>query len=269
MWMMLLACTSHPVPKAPPGVTVAVMGDVPYAEDEWATLDANIALSNGDPNVDLLVHVGDIRRGADCQESSYVGVAGALQTSTHPVWILVGDNEWNDCGREGGPGPDVAWAWWQEHLAPLNGDPAWRRQEGRPENLAWTQDDVLVLGLMLPGGRKHDDAVWDALLDDAASWVRSEFAAHPDARAVIITGHAKPEKRHQRVVEAMQESARAFGKPVRYIHGDGHDHEDHPAWGGVPNLRRVMVERGGDEAPAWVTARDGGTEIEVQRGPSR
>lgn len=269
MWMMLLACTQRPTPSAAPGVNVAVMGDVPYATDEWATLDANIELTNGDPNLDLVVHVGDIRRGGACQEASYSGVATAVAKSTHPTWVLVGDNERNDCGRDGGPGPDQAWTWWQTHLAPVNDAPAWRRQEARPENLAWTQDGVLVLGLMLPGGRKHDDAAWDALLDDAASWVRSEFAAHPDARAVLITGHADPEKRHQRVVDAMQESARALGKPVLYIHGDGHDWEDEPAWGDVPNLRRVQVERGGKEAPTWVMVPEGVDEIRVQRGPAR
>ena len=239
---------------------IAVMGDLPYAANEWAVLADHVKTTNENKDLDLLIHVGDIKKGKwACEEKIYTGVRQALDASTHPVMILVGDNEWNDCGKGEGPGPEVGWALWQEHLAPLNA--AHAHQDKRPENMAWTDGEVLVLGLLLPGGRIHDEAVWDAFLDDTAEWVREQFAAHPDAHAVVVAGHANPDAEHAKVVTAIQESAAAYGGPVLYVHGDKHTWEDEAAWG-APNLRRVQVVQGGYEGPLTITATAEGITLE-------
>ena len=44
-------------------LTIAVIGDTPYGPDKLAELPDLIDLINGDPKVDLVVHLGDIKAG--------------------------------------------------------------------------------------------------------------------------------------------------------------------------------------------------------------
>ena len=41
------------------------MGDTPYFSGDREKLEKNIARLNGDPEIEFLVHVGDIRSGGD------------------------------------------------------------------------------------------------------------------------------------------------------------------------------------------------------------
>lgn len=261
------AVASTAAPDA--AVRFAVMGDIPYAEAEWGTLDRQIADLGAVEGLSFFVHVGDIKTGGSaCEESIYEGVRESLLASAVPALILVGDNEWNDCDKGGvGPSPDGGWASWQAHLAtvPERWDtPDYDRQDGRPENRAWTEDGVLFIGLLLPGGRVHDEAEWEAFLSDDARWVRDQFISHADAEAAVIFGHANPTRVHAPVVHAITESAEAFGKPVLYVHGDGHVWQDVEGWKRVENLRRVQVTQGGFEDPLLITAGPEG--FELQRG---
>lgn len=266
MWILLLACAARPLAPAPDAVTIAVMGDLPYADDEWSTFRDQVYTLNTQ-DVDAVVHVGDIKTGGSaCEEPVYAETAAILAGSTHPTLILVGDNEWNDCGKGDGPGPDAGWSHWQTHLAPLNdawSGPPVRQQPGHPQNRAWDQGGVRFVTLLLPGGRVHDDAAWQAFLQADADWI-TEQVGGADTDAVVVLGHANPNDTHRIVIDALQDAARSVGVPVLYVHGDGHVWQDKPGWGGVPNLRRVQVDQGGKRTPAWVRA--GAAGVHVDRG---
>ena len=77
-------------------VTFYAMGDVPYAPAEDVLLPKQISEIPHD--ADFVIHVGDIKRGLPlCTEGVYRKVAEVLGKAAAPVFIIPGDNEWNDC----------------------------------------------------------------------------------------------------------------------------------------------------------------------------
>jgi hypothetical protein len=91
-------------------VDIAVFGDSPYgtAPADMAEFDATPAFIdsiNADPDVSLVLHVGDIHSGSQfCTEvydRAVYDLWGAFQA---PVVYVPGDNEWSDCHKkkEGG-----------------------------------------------------------------------------------------------------------------------------------------------------------------------
>jgi len=61
-----------------------------------------------------VVHVGDIKGGGSpCNEAVYVKVSDMLSKAAAPVFILPGDNEWNDFVD---PDPIPAWSHWKKHF---------------------------------------------------------------------------------------------------------------------------------------------------------
>jgi len=91
-------------------VTLAVYGDAPYGTTptdtaEFEATPAFIASINGDPKVDLVVHVGDIHSGKQYCTEAYDRAVFALWTAfKDPLVYTPGDNEWSDCHKlaEGG-----------------------------------------------------------------------------------------------------------------------------------------------------------------------
>jgi len=74
----------------------------------------------------------------------------------------------------------------------------------------------------------------------------------PEVGAAVISGHANPSGKHAPFVIPFRAAADAFGKPVLYIHGDGHIWtHDHP-WPAT-NILRVQVDSGGKADPVEVT----------------
>ncbi len=92
------------------------MGEVPYSSGEYAALEADLA--NVGPNDQFFVHLGDVQSQGSCDASTYSSVASSLRTSSIPVFIIPGDNEWNDC-----PNPNQAWTYWDANLMRL--DASW------------------------------------------------------------------------------------------------------------------------------------------------
>jgi hypothetical protein len=79
-------------------VTFAVMGDVPYAPKEFELLERQISAIPDE--VEFVFHVGDIKSGTvPCTEDIYQRVAKVLSASKKPLFIIPGDNEWNDCKK--------------------------------------------------------------------------------------------------------------------------------------------------------------------------
>ena len=72
------------------------MGDIPYnAEQELLLIQQIEQLPR---QAEFCVHVGDIKtQGAPCDELVFNKVFGMLGQSPLPMFIVPGDNKWNEC----------------------------------------------------------------------------------------------------------------------------------------------------------------------------
>jgi len=77
-------------------IKFSVMGDTPYSATDARKLKHQIAHLN--PNSEFVIHLGDIKTGiTPCVDSWYQHVANILRKSPKRLFIIPGDNEWNDC----------------------------------------------------------------------------------------------------------------------------------------------------------------------------
>ena len=91
-------------------LTVAVYGDAPYGTSptdttQTAATPAFIDAINADPDVSLVMHVGDIHSGSQyCTEAYDRQVFDLWKAFRDPLIYTPGDNEWADCNKkkEGG-----------------------------------------------------------------------------------------------------------------------------------------------------------------------
>jgi hypothetical protein len=110
------SASAHPGhrPPAPP-LTIAVYGDAPYGTNPTDVTQINatpafIDAVNGDANVSLVVHVGDIHSGKQYCTEAYDRLVAQLWTRFQdPLVYTPGDNEWSDCHKvaEGGGAYDA------------------------------------------------------------------------------------------------------------------------------------------------------------------
>ncbi|MCE9571554.1 MAG: metallophosphoesterase [Deltaproteobacteria bacterium] len=106
--LVLAPLTAHAGQRAP--LTIAVYGDAPYGTSptdtsQLAATPAFIDAVNADPDVSLVVHVGDIHAGKQyCTEAYDQAVAALWTRFQDPLIYTPGDNEWADCHKkaEGG-----------------------------------------------------------------------------------------------------------------------------------------------------------------------
>lgn len=91
-------------------MTLAMYGDAPYGvtptdTSEFLATPAFIASINADPDVDLVLHLGDIHSGKQyCTEAYDHAVFDLWKAFQDPLIYTPGDNEWSDCHKaaEGG-----------------------------------------------------------------------------------------------------------------------------------------------------------------------
>ncbi|NLX97378.1 MAG: cadherin-like domain-containing protein, partial [Rhodopirellula sp.] len=236
-------------------VVFRVMGDVPYSNGELSEVEADLA--NVGAADAFFVHVGDITSGSGpWGESVYTSMASTLETSSKPVFILPGDNEWNDS-----PDPDQAWSYWEDHLLRLEEN--WSssftvlRQSVREENFAFVQSGVLFVGINLVGGSVHDADEWSQRMTDDANWVTENFNNFgSQITSAVVFGHAFPDPTgddRQQFGRDFVAAAQDFGKPVLYMMGDEHHWLlDHP-YNDAPNVTRVIVDQGVPSVRVTVT----------------
>ncbi len=241
-------------------VTFYVMGDVPYVPAEDVLLPRQIAELPQD--AEFVVHVGDIKGGAPpCEEAVYAKVSGMLSKATPPVFIIPGDNEWNDCID---PDPAQAWQYWEQYF--MRFDRRWQhdlpvfRQVEREENFSFVKNHVLFVGINIVGGLVHDATEWQQRHADCLNWVRRNMKQfEPDVTSMVIFGHAKPAAVHKDFFDPFSQDAQQFGKPILHIHGDGHRWiHDRPF--AARNVLRIQVDQGGIAPPLKVTITDDPTE---------
>ena len=251
----LLWTARSPAMAAEP-FTFAVMGDVPYTEEEYGLLEKQ--LEELPSKTQFVFHVGDIKPGVlPCVESAYIRVAALLRQSKRPVFILPGDNEWNDCVV---PTPKTAWGYWEKHF--LTFDLHWKhglavkRQKIRPENLAFIHNRVLFVGVNLVGGRVHDKDEWKLRQMQNVLWLREQVKlADSKVDSAIVLGHASPKSKDRKLFEdGLLDVAEDFDRHVLYIHGDGHTYIHDRPWKKHKAIERIQVDQGGKAPPLLVTA---------------
>jgi len=242
---------SQKEPAAEKQVIFYAMGDVPYAADEDKKLVEQVADIPAD--AEFVVHVGDIKRGLPlCTEAVYQKVSTILRRSSAPVFIIPGDNEWNDCLI-----PAQAWKYWDQYF--MKFDSQWQhgltvaRQTMREENFAFVKGHVLFVGLNIVGGRVHDAEEWQLRHAADLAWTRENLRrSAAGITSLVIFGHARPAKVHDDFFVPLSDTATEFGKPVLYLHGDGHRWtHDRPFK--AKNILRIQVDQGGIAPPLKVT----------------
>jgi hypothetical protein len=79
--------------------TLAVIGDFPYGDVKLGDLPNLISEINGDPKVDLVAHLGDIKAGKNtpCTDEYFSKVETLFDGFDDPFVYTPGDNEWTDC----------------------------------------------------------------------------------------------------------------------------------------------------------------------------
>ena len=225
-----------------------VIGDVPYNEEQKEGLAKMIEVHNAKANSEFVVHVGDIKPGADpCDEAVYENISGMLKKFDTPVFMVLGDNEYNDCSD-----PDEALGFWNQYFLHFNENWEFGQQvsyqEQRSENFAWTQEGVLFLGLNLVGSSVHDQGEWEKRLGEDADWLEEQLKLHGEnIEALVVIGHANmteigPEK-FETFTERFRAYARDFTKPVLYLQGDGHFWFRNRPWP-EQNILRLQIEGG-------------------------
>ena len=233
--------------EIPKSVFTAI-GDVPYNAIQKENFIALIAKHNTTAKSDFVIHVGDIKPGGDpCNESVYAEVSGLLKRFTTPTFIVLGDNEFNDCTN-----PINALGLWNTYFLKLNTNwsfkPVVNYQPNRQENFSFIKDKVLFIGLNLVGSSIHDLEEWNSRLTDNSNYVQELFTSNKDkVSAVVVFGHANmvnlgPEK-FATFTTAFRAAAATLQKPVLYLQGDGHFWMQDAPWP-EKNIMRVQIEGG-------------------------
>jgi hypothetical protein len=157
--------------------TLAVIGDTPYGDAKLAEFPSLVALINGDPKVDLVVHLGDIKAGSNspCTDAYFSTVKSLFAGFKDPLVYTPGDNEWTDChvaSKNNGlytpterlqavralffPVAGQTLGRHPRHVLTEADDPA---NAAYVENAMWMESDVVFATLNIPGSN-----------DDLASW---------------------------------------------------------------------------------------------------
>jgi hypothetical protein len=249
-------------------VTYAVIGDTPYGTAQIANFPNDVAEINADPNVSLVMHLGDIKNGSTrCDTSYFQLIRSDFDRFADPLVYTPGDNEWTDCHRanNGGYTPTERLAKLRQLFFDLPGQTLGDRSmhvaaQAAPyvENVAWSAADVQFGTLDVPGSN-NDWLPWfgttpqsQAQVDEFTGrnaadieWLDHIFdaAKKHDADAVVLGLQAdmwdpafsgandNPSQydHFTAFVQALAKEVHAFHKPVLLLNGDSHQFtDDHP-----------------------------------------
>lgn len=242
--------------RVPKGLTIGVIGDTPYGAEQVKGFRRDIAEINADPDVRLVIHLGDIQEGPSrCEDRYLERIRRDFDTFEDPLVYTPGDNEWTDCHRplKGGHAPPQRLARLRTIFFDAPGRTLGRRTlrvkaQRAPfvENVRWTQGRAVFTTLHVPGSnnglepwsrrstpsraqlehhrsRLEADLDW---LDRAFDAARAERAA-----AVVVAMQADmwPGERgspdlsgYEAIVARLARRARAFRRPVLVLQGDSH-----------------------------------------------
>ena len=235
-------------------ITFSATGDIPYGSSEVPVLLQQLADHNLYSTSEFMIHLGDLKSGSSsCSEDKYIDFASYMQELAVPVYLIPGDNEYNDCNN-----PTQAWSFWETHLSYFEnhfcGAPVTERQSVRQENFAFVEKGVLFIGINLVGGTVQSSSEWAQRMQDDIDWIDDQFQTHgASVRTAVIFAHAGPGRSaHDLFFDQFDVSAAAFNKPILFLHADGHTWiNDFPFSNN--DIMRVQIDAGGDAPPLQVT----------------
>lgn len=285
---MLAGCATVLPDTGTEDVSFALMGDTPYNETEVQALDALIDDMNAQ-DLAFVVHVGDITSGrGPCTDAWFAARRRQYQRLRHPLILLPGDNDWVDCHRSGFDpierlnkmrrlfhAGDSSIGQRTMPVERQSSDP--RFAEYR-EHVRWIAGNVVFIGLNVQGSNNNlgrtpamdeeyrgRNAAVLAWLDEGMTLARERRLA-----GAVIMAQADPdfEGRYRRPPgvgdgfaafrEALRAHALRFGKPVLFVHGDGHlYYQDRPlkdASTGTTIGNFVRVQVPGSPQVRWLRA---------------
>ncbi|CAJ1963253.1 unnamed protein product [Cylindrotheca closterium] len=239
--------------------TFYVIGDLPYNDRERTRLIEHV--NNLPDDAEFLVHVGDIRDAeskTDCLLSEFDDVGDILKNSKVPVFIVPGDNEYNDC-----PNLSESWGDWKGVFGAFENN--WSssaiqptRDPERPENFFFIHKRVLYIGLNIVGGEPHSYSEWEGRLSYQFTWTKNLIDTHVvsstnDASSVVIFAHGDPRQSlHAGFFSPLEYYiANDLNNevPIIYVNGDRHYFQFDEEWYGQESFHRIMVEGGSREPP--------------------
>ncbi len=218
-------------------IQFAIVGDAPYDTlGSTALLErfqSHINDNNKRSYADFLIHVGDIKKGSTpCELSYYTNTLKVLESSSKKPYLLIGDNEWNDCGH--GTDPTIGLEHWESTFTDLNerfiNDFDASSQPGRPENISFLRNSVLFLTINQVDGRIHDSTEWRNRMSDNLIWAQERMTQYKGmVNAYVIFAHAAPGiKREKKVIGdslfylPFRDLIQTFSEPILYIQGNKH-----------------------------------------------
>src|SRR3954470_23650777 len=182
--------------QAEPPSTIAVIGDTPYGATRLEQFPGDAAAINADPDVGLVIHLGDIKNGASpCTDEYFAQIRAAFDAFQDPLVYTPGDNEWTDCHRAeaGGYLPterlDKLLEVFFDRPGMTLGVAARsvRAQQGFPENVRFRQSGVPFGVLDIPAS-DDDQGPWFATRRDADGQPLPETAAERRLRLREFAG---------------------------------------------------------------------------------
>lgn len=255
--------TSVPLPAPTPSAmrtTFYAIGDVPYNAVQQQQLRGQML--SIPPDAEFVIHVGDLRnagRHLVCKESEYTSAAELLRLSPVPVFMLLGDNDWNDC-----PNAAEGLQMWKKEFLEFE-TRYWNhtfnivREPNRTESFTFVHQSVLFIGLNLVGGRVLNRTEWANRLDSELEWTMQlirEYQTGDRIGRVVIFGHCDPTASHSRFFLPLAEFIDIeLGNrvPIIYMNGDKHQWEYRPNFYNQSSFLRVMLKGGTSDPPLKVT----------------
>jgi hypothetical protein len=230
-------------------LTFYVTSNAPYKSeadtlafrDELATLPADAA--------PFVVHLGNIQNSAVtlCPPVTYLAAKSLLLISPIPMLLLPGEHDWNDC-----PFPATSWQTWQHFFTQFEDNFSHNFSVQRPadrlENFAMVQNNVLILGLHLVGGRVDDTAEWHRRHVDDVQFVQDQVSQNGNVRAVVLLGNARPCPQTSEFFTTVKSTLQSLQKPVVYIHANSGigNVEQYSPFSDVSNVMAVQAPLGGE-----------------------
>lgn len=188
--------------------TFYAIGDVPYDMQQQIELKQQM-LTMIPNDAEFVIHIGDVRSAEDntiCESDEYSNTSSILRLSRVPVFIILGDNDWNDC-----PNADDGLKYWHDEFLYFESK-YWEhsfqieRQVNYPSNFAFVNKGTLFIGLNIVGGKVLSMTEWKTRLTDQVVWTidiirkyigtNNENSNYDLEKKVVLFGHANPKKTH-------------------------------------------------------------------------
>ena len=240
------------------------IGDSPFTEMDRVTLLEQ--LKTIDEKCEFLIHLGNFKYASDdCNPAAYDRASNVLQHSPIPTFILLGENEWNDCPEDQ---TDIGLTLWRERFYRF--DQNWRHnfqveyREGQEENYHFILKNTLFIGLNLVGGTIRDEEEWNHHLVDTIEYTLETMHRKIPRKAAgtVLMFHARPSEQHRayfhrfwRYLELNSTSTSAQNQyPILLLHSGGREFLYQPEFLNLPNVLKIQISDGTAELPLKIVA---------------